>query len=231
MTGAGGRIVHHDTDLMPPSAAGSTTTGGPAPPGRALVPPWLVHLAALGWRFLVALAFGLVLVALAFTLVDGHRLGRGRRDHRRDLRAVRPRLSPAGLGVDQVGWRRVPRGPRDLRRRSHPGGPGPRPVHRGGGLGHRCGPGSRFARRWQTSPSRPRSSPRSSRSRAGSRTAIAAADRIGDRVRGLLGHDRVPGRLPDVLPAAGRGEGLGVDGQWHERLAPRASDGQRPRRP
>ena len=38
------------------------------PPGRALVPPWLVHLAALGWRFLVALAFGLVLVALAITL-------------------------------------------------------------------------------------------------------------------------------------------------------------------
>jgi predicted PurR-regulated permease PerM len=53
---------------MPPSEAGSTTTGGPVPPGRALVPPWLVHLAALGWRFLVALAFGLVLVALAITL-------------------------------------------------------------------------------------------------------------------------------------------------------------------
>ena len=68
MAGAVGRIAPHDGDLMLPSAAGSTTTGGPAPPGRALVPPWLVNLAGLGWRFLVALAFGLVLVALAAVL-------------------------------------------------------------------------------------------------------------------------------------------------------------------
>ena len=39
-----------------------------APTGRALVPPWLDHLAAMGWRFLVVLAFGLVLLALAIVL-------------------------------------------------------------------------------------------------------------------------------------------------------------------
>ncbi len=64
MAGAVGRLAPHDGDLMLPS----TTTGGPAPPGRALVPPWLVNIAGLGWRFLVALAFGLVLVTLALVL-------------------------------------------------------------------------------------------------------------------------------------------------------------------
>ncbi len=50
------------------STPAATTTGHPAPPNRALVPPWLVHLAALGWRFLVVLAFGLVLFGLAVVL-------------------------------------------------------------------------------------------------------------------------------------------------------------------
>jgi putative heme transporter len=40
----------------------------PAPTGRALVPRWLDRLAAFGWRFLVVLAFGLVILALAITL-------------------------------------------------------------------------------------------------------------------------------------------------------------------
>ncbi len=43
-------------------------TDRPTPADRALVPPWLVRLAALGWRFLVVLAFGLVLVGLALIL-------------------------------------------------------------------------------------------------------------------------------------------------------------------
>ena len=43
-------------------------THRPAPTGRALVPLWLDHLAALGWRVLVVLAFGLVLLALAIVL-------------------------------------------------------------------------------------------------------------------------------------------------------------------
>jgi putative heme transporter len=68
LAGAVGRIVLHDGDLMHPSTAASTTTAGSVPPGRALVPPWLVHLAAMGWRFLVVLAFGLVLLALAAVL-------------------------------------------------------------------------------------------------------------------------------------------------------------------
>jgi predicted PurR-regulated permease PerM len=43
-------------------------TDRPAPTGRALVPLWLDRLAAMGWRLLVALVFGLVLLALAIVL-------------------------------------------------------------------------------------------------------------------------------------------------------------------
>ena len=40
----------------------------PAPTGADLVPVWLVRLAAVGWRVLVTLAFGFVLLALAITV-------------------------------------------------------------------------------------------------------------------------------------------------------------------
>jgi predicted PurR-regulated permease PerM len=43
-------------------------TDRPAPSGAALVPAWLVRLAAVGWRVLVTLAFGFVLLALALIL-------------------------------------------------------------------------------------------------------------------------------------------------------------------
>ena len=43
-------------------------TDRPIPTGAALVPVWLVRLAAVGWRVLVSLAFGFVLLALAIIL-------------------------------------------------------------------------------------------------------------------------------------------------------------------
>ena len=175
--------------------------------GGALVPGWLQRLAALGWRVLVSVAMGIVLVTVGGPAAGRHRLDPVRIHRRRHRRAALPPHAGAGLDAHQglgrgqcrrarhggVGGRPRRRCVRALSRRA-------RPRRRARGPGPAGGPGVR--RRAAAGGQPPGLGRRRIRGLAGDRSPA------GHRADREPGDDLHPRRVPDLLPAGGRRQGM-----------------------